>query len=172
LPPGSKDLAGAHRQVRDGIAALLPHARAANMPLAIEPLHPMQAADRACVNTLEQALDLCDELDPARTGLLGVALDIYHCWWDPKLAQQIARAGKERLLAYHVCDWLTPTRDLLSDRGMMGDGVVELKKVRGWVEAAGFDGFSEVEIFSALDWWQRDGDEVLATCIERHRSVV
>ena len=105
-------------------------------------------------------------------GMLGVALDIYHVWWDPKLEQQIARAGKERLLAYHVCDWLTPTRDLLNDRGMMGDGVVELRKIRGWVEAAGFGGFSEVEIFSALDWWQRPGEETLATCIERHRSVV
>ena len=104
--------------------------------------------------------------------MLGVALDIYHVWWDPKLQQQIARAGKERLLAYHVCDWLTPTRDLLSDRGMMGDGVVELKKIRGWVEAAGFEGFSEVEIFSALDWWQRSGEETLDTCIERHRSAV
>jgi sugar phosphate isomerase/epimerase len=151
---------------------ILPEARAAGVPLAIEPLHPMQAADRACINTLEQALDLCDELDAGRSGLLGVALDIYHVWWDPKLQQQIARAGRERLLAYHVCDWLTPTRDLLSDRGMMGDGVVEVKKIRGWVEAAGFEGFSEVEIFSALDWWQRAGEETLATCIERHRSAV
>ena len=167
-----KDLARARGEVRDGIAASLEYAREVGMPLAIEPLHPMQAADRACINTLEQALDLCDELDPQRSGMLGVALDIYHVWWDPKLEQQIARAGKQRLLAYHVCDWLTPTRDLLSDRGMMGDGVVELKKIRGWVEAAGFDGFSEVEIFSALDWWQRPGEEVLDTCIERHRSAV
>ena len=166
------DIGRARHEVRDGIAASLDYAREVGMPLAIEPLHPMQAADRACINTLEQALDLCDELDPHRTGALGVALDIYHVWWDPKLAQQIARAGKQRLLAYHVCDWLTPTRDLLSDRGMMGDGVVELKKIRGWVEAAGFAGFSEVEIFSALDWWQRDGAEVLDTCIARHRSAV
>ena len=167
-----KDIGRARGEVRDGIAASLDYARQVGMPLAIEPLHPMQAADRACINTLEQALDLCDELDAGRSGLLGVALDIYHVWWDPKLQQQIARAGRERLLAYHVCDWLTPTRDLLSDRGMMGDGVVELKKIRGWVEAAGFQGFSEVEIFSALDWWQRAGEETLATCIERHRSVV
>ncbi|GAA4354779.1 sugar phosphate isomerase/epimerase [Variovorax defluvii] len=167
-----KDIARARSEVRDGIAASLDHAREVGMPLAIEPLHPMQAADRACVNTLEQALDLCDELDPQRTGMLGVALDIYHVWWDPKLQQQIARAGRQRLLAYHVCDWLTPTRDLLNDRGMMGDGVVELRKIRGWVEQAGFAGYSEVEIFSALDWWQRPGAETLATCIERHRSVV
>ena len=167
-----KDIGRARGEVRDGIAASLEYAREVGMPLAIEPLHPMQAADRACVNTLEQALDLCDELDAQRSGMLGVALDIYHVWWDPKLKQQNARAGKERLLAYHVCDWLTPTRDLLNDRGMMGDGVVELRKIRGWVEAAGFAGFSEVEIFSALDWWQRPGEETLATCIERHRSVV
>ena len=167
-----KDIGRARNEVRDGIAASLDYAREVGMPLAIEPLHPMQAADRACINTLEHALDLCDELDAGKTGMLGVALDIYHVWWDPKLQQQIARAGRERLLAYHVCDWLTPTRDLLSDRGMMGDGVVELKKIRGWVEDAGFAGFSEVEIFSNLDWWQRPGAETLDVCIERHRSAV
>ena len=167
-----KDIGRARSEVHDGIAASLEYAREVGMPLAIEPLHPMQAAERACINTLEHALDLCDELDPKCSGMLGVALDIYHVWWDPKLAQQIARAGKERLLAYHVCDWLTPTRDLLNDRGMMGDGIVELKKIRGWVEAAGYAGFSEVEIFSTLDWWQRDGNETLDICIERHRSAV
>lgn len=167
-----KDISRARGEVRDGIAASLEYAREVGMPLAIEPLHPMQAADRACVNTLEQALDLCDALDPQGTGMLGVALDVYHCWWDPKLEQQIARAGQQRLLAYHVCDWLTPTRDLLSDRGMMGDGVIELRKLRGWVEQAGYAGYSEVEIFSELDWWKRSGDEVLDTCIARHRNVV
>ncbi|RYZ12125.1 MAG: sugar phosphate isomerase/epimerase [Comamonadaceae bacterium] len=170
--PAYKDIARARGEVRDGIAASLEYARELGMPLAIEPLHPMQAADRACINTLEQALDLCDELDPARSGMLGVALDVYHVWWDPKLQAQIERAGRERLLAFHVCDWLTPTRDLLSDRGMMGDGVIEIRKIRGWVEAAGFAGHSEVEIFSAADWWQRSGEEVLDLCIERHRSVV
>ena len=167
-----KNIARARAEVRDGIAASLEYARSAGMPLAIEPLHPMQAADRACINTLEHALDLCDELDPQRSGMLGVALDVYHVWWDPKLAEQIARAGRERLLAYHVCDWLTPTRDLLSDRGMMGDGVIELRKIRTWMEDAGYAGDAEVEIFSAIDWWQRDGDEMLATCIARHTSVV
>ncbi|MBK7263902.1 MAG: sugar phosphate isomerase/epimerase [Rubrivivax sp.] len=167
-----KDLGRARHEVRDGIAATLDYAREVGMPLAIEPLHPMQAADRACINTLEQALDLCDELDAQKTGALGVALDIYHVWWDPKLQQQIVRAGQERLLAYHVCDWLTPTRDLLSDRGMMGDGVVELKKIRGWIEATGFAGFSEVEIFSNLDWWQRPGAETLDVCISRHKTAV
>jgi sugar phosphate isomerase/epimerase len=176
------DIGRARDEVRDGIAATLEYAREVEMPLAIEPLHPMQAAERACVNTLEQALDLCDELDPISINgvslgvSLGVALDIYHVWWDPKLAPQIARAGaepkKNRLLAYHVCDWLTPTRDLLNDRGMMGDGVVELRKIRTWMEQAGYRGFSEVEIFSELDWWQRPGEEVMDTCIARHCSVV
>ena len=170
--PHYTDLARARGEVFDGIAASLDYARQVGMPLAIEPLHPMQAADRACINTLEQALDICDALDAQKTGALGVALDVYHVWWDPKLEQQIARAGKERLLAYHVCDWRLPTRDLLSDRGMMGDGVIELKKIRQWVEAAGFDGYAEVEIFSALDWWQRTGEDTLDTCIARHRAVV
>lgn len=170
--PHYTDLARARGEVFDGIAASLDYARQVGMPLAIEPLHPMQAADRACINTLEQALDICDALDARKTGALGVALDVYHVWWDPKLEQQIARSGKERLLAYHVCDWRLPTRDLLSDRGMMGDGVIELKKIRQWVEAAGFEGYAEVEIFSALDWWQRTGEETLDTCIARHCAVV
>ena len=169
--PGHKDIARSRHQVQDGIAKLLVAAREGGMPLAIEPLHPMYAADRACVNTLEQALDLCDALDPDRSGMLGVAVDLYHVWWDPKLEQQIARAGRERLLAFHVCDWLTPTTDLLNDRGMMGDGVIEIQRLRGLVEAHGFGGYSEVEIFSHR-WWDRDGDDVLATCIERHRRVV
>lgn len=170
--PAYKDIGRARGEVHDGIAATLEYARNVGMPLAIEPLHPMQAADRACINTLEQALDLCDALDPAHSGLLGVALDVYHVWWDPKLQQQIARAGRARLLAFHVCDWLTPTRDLLNDRGMMGDGVIEIPKIRGWVEATGFNGFSEVEIFSAADWWQRSGEETLAACIAAHRGAV
>jgi sugar phosphate isomerase/epimerase len=167
-----RDIAGARAQVTEGIAALLEDARARSMPLAIEPLHPMYAADRACINTLSQALDVCDALDPARSGALGVAVDAYHVWWDPQLQAQIERAGRERLLALHVCDWLVPTRDLLNDRGMMGDGVIDLRQLRAWVEAQGFSGYSEVEIFSVADWWQRDGGEVLDTCIERHRRCV
>jgi sugar phosphate isomerase/epimerase len=131
----------------------------------------MYAADRACVNTLAQALDVCDRLDPGRTGAIGVALDAYHVWWDPALWDGIARAGKDRLLAYHVCDWLVPTRDMLNDRGMMGDGVIDLKRVRAAVEAAGYAGFSEVEIFSA-EWWTRPIAEVIDVCIARHKEVV
>ncbi len=169
--PAYRDIARARSEVRDGIAASLEYATRLGMPLAIEPLHPMQAAERACINTLEQALDLCDELDPERSGMLGVAVDLYHVWWDPKLEAQLIRAGAARLMAYHVCDWLTPTRDLLNDRGMMGDGVIELKKCRQWIEAAGFSGFSEVEIFSDT-WWKKPGEDVLNICIERHKSVV
>ena len=167
-----RDIAAAREQVTEGIAALLEDARERHMPLAIEPLHPMYAADRACINTLEQALDVCDALDPARTGALGVAVDLYHVWWDPKLASQIERAGRDRLLALHVCDWLTPTTDLLNDRGMMGDGVIDIRRIRGWLEDQGYAGYSEVEIFSAANWWRRDGGEVLDTCIERHRRCV
>jgi sugar phosphate isomerase/epimerase len=167
----SRDIAAARAQVQDAIAEMLEYSRQANMPLAIEPLHPAYAADRACVNTTKQALDLCDALDPKRMGALGVALDVYHIWWDPELKPQIARAGKDRLLAFHVCDWLVPTKDILNDRGMMGDGVIDIKSVRRDVEAHGFAGYSEIEIFSN-DWWDRPMDEVLQTCIERHRSAV
>jgi sugar phosphate isomerase/epimerase len=164
LPEGSKDLVSARKRVEERIAAMLPEARKAGVPLAIEPLHPMQAAERACVNTLEQALDLCDALGEG----VGVAVDVYHVWWDPKLEQQIRRAGKARILAYHICDWLVPTRDLLNDRGMMGDGVIDLPRIRSWVEREGYAGFHEVEIFSEHDWWRREPDEVLRTCKDRH----
>jgi sugar phosphate isomerase/epimerase len=166
LPQGSRDIDGARAMVADGIAAVLPHARACQVPLALEPMHPMYAADRACVNTLAQALDLCDQLGDG----MGVAIDVYHTWWDPDLPRQIARAGK-RILAYHVCDWLVPTRDLLVDRGMMGDGVIDLPGIRRMIEAAGYRGTQEVEIFSAENWWKRPGDEVLKTCIERFNTV-
>jgi sugar phosphate isomerase/epimerase len=167
----SKDIAAARAQVEDAIAEMLEYARTAAMPLAIEPLHPAYAADRACVNTTKHALDICDRLDPNRSGALGVALDVYHIWWDVELLPQISRAGKDRLLAFHVCDWLVPTKDILNDRGMMGDGVIDIKSVRAAVEAQGFDGYSEIEIFSN-HWWAKPIDEVLQTCIERHRSVV
>ena len=170
LPAKSRDLAGAREQVMEGIAAILPHARQCGVPLAIEPLHPMYAADRACVNTLAQALDLCDALNPKRSGALGVAVDVYHVWWDPELQAQIKRAGRKRILAYHICDWLVPTTDLLLDRGMMGDGVIDLKRIRSWVEGAGYRGFHEVEIFSRANWWRRDPDEVLRIIKKRHRG--
>jgi sugar phosphate isomerase/epimerase len=168
LPPGSRDIAAARQMVMDGLAALLPHARANKIPLAIEPLHPMYAGDRACVNTLKQALDMAGQLGDD----VGVAIDVYHLWWDPDFETQIARAGREkRILGYHICDWLVPTKDLLLDRGMPGDGVIDLPRVRGWIEQAGYKGHTEIEIFSAKDWWTRPGDEVLKTCIERYNAT-
>jgi len=168
----SRDLAGAREMVRDGLGLLYEYARGAGMPLAIEPLHPMYAADRACVNTMAQANALCDELAPDGADGLGIAVDVYHVWWDPLLRAEIIRAGeRNRLFAYHICDWLVPTRDLLNDRGMMGDGVIDLPLIRGWMEAAGYRGLHEVEIFSAQDWWKRDGDEVLLTCRRRHAEA-
>lgn len=168
LPQGSRDIAGARAQVRDGIAAVLDHARAAKVPLAIEPLHPMYAGDRSCVNTMAEANALCDELGEG----VGIALDVYHVWWDPDLPTQIARAGRDRLLAFHVCDWLVPTRDLLLDRGMMGDGVIDIPAIRAQVEATGYDGLVEVEIFSRDRWWPEDPDIVLRTIVDRARTCV
>jgi sugar phosphate isomerase/epimerase len=167
----SKDIAAARSQVEDGIAELLDYAKQAGIPLAIEPLHPSYAGDRACVNTIAHALDICDRLDPGRTGHAGVALDVYHVWWDPELEAGIKRAGRERLLAFHVCDWLVPTKHILNDRGMMGDGVIDIPHIRGMVEGEGFAGYCEVEIFSD-DWWSKPLEHVLEECIARHGSAV
>ena len=168
LPEGSRDLAGARQQVADGIAAIAGSAEKAGIRLAIEPLHPMYAADRNCVSTLGQALDIAEGVGPN----IGVAIDTYHVWFDPDLPAQIARAGESnRIFAHHICDWLVPTKDMLLDRGMMGDGVIDLAGFRDMIEAAGFHGPQEVEIFSAGDWWTRDMDEVLTTCITRYKEI-
>jgi len=167
----SKHIAEARAQVEEAIAALLEHANAAGVPLAIEPLHPMYAADRACVNTLCQALDICDRLDPDGARRLGIVVDVYHVWWDPEVYTQIERAGKRRIHAFHVSDWLVPTRDLFSDRGMMGDGVIDLPRLRAAVEGKGCALPCEVEVISEA-WWSRPIHEVLATVVERHRTVV
>ncbi|MCV6824802.1 MULTISPECIES: sugar phosphate isomerase/epimerase family protein [Halocynthiibacter] len=163
LADGSKDIDGARAIVEEGLAKTLDYARSVGMPIAIEPLHPMYAADRACVNTLRQTLDICDKLGEG----IGAAVDVYHVWWDPEIQEQIKRAGKERLYAFHVCDWLLETKDMLTDRGMMGDGVIDIPALRKGVEAQGFDGLVEVEIFSATNWWKRDPDEVMQVLIER-----
>jgi sugar phosphate isomerase/epimerase len=165
LPPGSKDLPGARAQVRDGLHAIIAEARAAGVALALEPLHPMTCADRSVLSTLGQALDLCDELGAGS----GVALDVYHVWWDPDLARQVARAGS-RIAAFHVCDWKVPTLDTVFDRGLPGEGVIDIPGIRAMVEAAGYaGGFAEVEILSRA-WWQHDPDEVL-TEIKRCHSI-
>src|SRR5215469_7306733 len=165
LPQGMRCLDTARIMFADGIAAVLPHARAAKVPLALEPMHPMYAADRGCITTLAEMTDFCDALGDG----LGVAIDTYHVWWDPNLAREIARAGT-RIIGHHICDWLVPTRHLLTDRGMMGDGVIDFPKIRRMIEAAGYRGIQEVEIFSE-DWWARPGDEVLRVVMERFRTV-
>ncbi|MBM3489251.1 MAG: sugar phosphate isomerase/epimerase [Alphaproteobacteria bacterium] len=167
LPAGSRDLAGARAMVADGLAELLPEARAAGVTLAVEPLHPMYAADRCCINTLPQAIQLCDALGPG----VGIAVDVYHLWWDPDLLTQIGRAGR-RVVAFHVCDWLATTKDLLLDRGMMGDGVADIRAIAAAVEAAGYRGPIEVEIFSRDNWWKRPGEEVVQVSVERFRDCV
>lgn len=171
-PEGSRDLSSARAQVHDGVAELLEVAKAVGVPLALEPLHPVYASNRSVLNTIAQALQMCEQVDPAQSGYLGVAVDAYHCWWDPHLHTSIAQAGRaKRILAYHVCDWLYDTQDVLLDRGMMGDGVVDLSALRRSVEAAGYAGFVEVEIFSKENWWRRDVEEVLSLCAERLQTV-
>jgi sugar phosphate isomerase/epimerase len=147
--PG-QPLAESRRQIADGIAAVEPHARARAVKLAVEPLHPMYAADRSAISTLRQARELCDVLGSDQ---VGIAVDVYHCWWDPDLDDEIARIGAAgRLLAFHLCDWRVDTRHLLTDRGLMGEGCIDLKRIRASVETAGFSGWNEVEIFSTEKW--------------------
>lgn len=166
LPPGSKDLPGARQMVAEGLAAILPEARAAGVTLALEPLHPMTCADRSVLSTLGQALDLCDSLGAGT----GVALDVYHVWWDPDLAAQVARAGS-RIAAFHVCDWKVPTSDTVFDRGIPGEGCIDIPAIRQMVEAQGYAGLAEVEILSK-HWWQQDPDEVLPLLKARHAAAV
>jgi sugar phosphate isomerase/epimerase len=130
----------------------------------------MFAADRSCLNTIPQALAICDALDPNRSRGLGLAIDTYHVWWDPEVYDQIARIGRDRLLAFHICDWVVPTRNLMTGRGMMGDGVIEIAKLRDAVERQGFAGPCEVEVISD-EWWTRPLDEILATVVERYRTA-
>ncbi|MDF2378134.1 MAG: sugar phosphate isomerase/epimerase [Verrucomicrobiales bacterium] len=155
--PG-QPLEESRKQIADGIAAVLPLAEEHGIKLAIEPLHPMYADDRSAINTMDSANAVCDLLDHP---LVGIAADVYHIWWDPDLEAQIRLTGeKNRLFAFHLCDWMTPTTDLLNDRGLMGEGCIDLKGIRAMVEATGFDGFNEVEVFSER-WWARDQNEFL-----------
>jgi sugar phosphate isomerase/epimerase len=157
------------RQIADGIAAVLPAALEAGVRLAIEPLHPMYADDRSAVNTMRQAREICDALGSPAS--LGIAVDAYHVWWDPELEEQIALAGREhRLFAFHICDWLTPTTDLLNDRGLMGDGCINLRGMSAWVDAAGFTGHREVEIFSNR-WWAADPGAFLDAIASRYQGI-
>jgi sugar phosphate isomerase/epimerase len=146
-------LPDARKQVAEGMAAMLPAAEGAGVKLAIEPLHPMYAGDRSCINRMAEARHICEQL---KHPLVGIACDVYHVWWDPDLEAEIKKAGEMKtLFGYHVCDWRPNTRHLLTDRGLMGDGCIDLRTIRGWVEATGFRGFNEVEIFSE-EYWAMD----------------
>lgn len=160
-----QSLAKSRKQIREGIEAILPHAESLNVRLGIEPLHPMYADTRSAINTLEQANDLASFIE---SDLVGVVVDVYHLWWDMHLKQQILRSGRERyLFAYHICDWKSPTEDMLNDRGLMGEGCIPLRQIRQWVEEAGFDGYHEVEIFSNR-YWSMDQSEFLDKIINAY----
>ena len=170
LPRGSKDVVAARQRVGEHLAELVPFARDHGVRMLLEPLHPMYAADRAVVSTLGQALDMAAPFDPAD---VAVAVDTFHVWWDPELAEQIARAGRERRLAsYQVCDFNLPiAADALLSRGMMGDGVIDFPTITGWVRDAGYEGPIEVEIFNQ-EVWDTDGDKTLAVMKERYEELV
>ena len=166
---GSRDITRARARAKDGLASLIPHARAAGVTLGLEPLHPMLCALRSVLTSLQMTNDWCDELDADDT--LGVVVDVYNLWWEPSLAQEIARAAG-RICTFHVSDWLRDTCDLRLDRGMIGDGVIDIRTIRTMVEAAGYTGHNEVEIFSARNWWRRDADDVVQTVMERCQACL
>jgi sugar phosphate isomerase/epimerase len=169
LPEGSKNLAAARNQVAEAAGLLAAHGRGVGVRIALEPLHPVYAAERSCLSLLSEALDICDAIEGSSDDpWLGTCLDVHHLWWDPNLRREIVRAGAaRRIFGFHVCDWLVPTEDVLNDRGMMGDGVIDISGIRRDVEAAGYAGAVEVEIFSAKNWWKRPMAETLGVCQER-----
>jgi sugar phosphate isomerase/epimerase len=162
-----QSLYDSRKQIQEGIESLLPYAAQAGVKLAIEPLHPMYADTRSAINTLGQANDMAEAVD---SPWVGIAVDVYHLWWDPALEQEIKRCGQHgNLLAFHVCDWNVPTVDMLNDRGLMGEGCIPVPTIRKWVEEAGFDGFNEVEIFSHK-FWKEDQSEFLKKIIKAYRE--
>lgn len=170
LPAGSRDIDAARRHVGDAVGELVPHALQAGVRLAIEPLHPMYCSDRCVVSTLKQALDLAA---PYPSAAVGVMVDTYHLWWDDQVWAQIARAGaEERIACFQVADWITPLPEgVLLGRGLPGEGCVELRRFREAVDAAGYTGPIEVEVFHA-DVWARPGREVLDASIAGYLSHV
>jgi sugar phosphate isomerase/epimerase len=166
--PGTRGLSESLGLVADLMAVAAPRAAASGVKLALEPLHPVYAGDRSCLVSVRDAVALCNAIAHP---CVGIAIDVYHVWWDSSLKEELKRAGPERILGYHLCDWLATTRDILLDRGMMGDGVADLKSIRATVEGAGYTGPCEIEIFSAADWWTRDPDDVLDTCVARFQRV-
>ena len=167
LPKGNNDLAGHRARVTDALHDLAAHALQTGVKLGIEPLHPMYCGDRSVINTITAANDLCRDLGAAAT----LVPDVYHCWWDPNFRTELIRAGKDGFPTFHLCDWLRPTRTLF-DRGMVGDGIIDLPAIRGWLDEIGYQGVFELEIFSELDWWQRPGEETVRIAIERCAPLV
>jgi sugar phosphate isomerase/epimerase len=168
LPEGSRDLPAARDRVAAGIETLVPYAAERGVRLALEPLHPIFCADRAVLSTLGQALDLAERFPPDQ---VGVVVDTYHVWWDPHLEDQLQRA-RGRIASFQVCDWITPLpADTLLGRGMMGDGHIDLHAITMLVEAAGYRGDVEVEIFNA-EVWSADPDAVVATMMRRYAEHV
>lgn len=164
-----QSLTVSRKQIQEGIEAILPLAEKLNVKLAIEPLHPMYAADRSAINTLGQANDMAEAF---ASPYVGVAVDVYHLWWDENLEAEIARCGNNgNLLAYHVCDWKVNTLDMLNDRGLMGEGCIDIKQITEWVENAGFKGYTEVEIFSNLHW-AKDQDIFLKEIVDTFQKFV
>jgi sugar phosphate isomerase/epimerase len=166
-PASDRDIDRARKEVEEGIEQIVPYAQEYGVKLGIEPLHPMYAAERSVINTLSQANSIAEQYLPHE---VGVVVDVFHVWWDPELYQQITRAAG-RILGFHVSDWIVPTPDMLMGRGMMGDGVIELRRIRKAVETAGYTGPIEVEIFNQKIWDQ-PGDEVIATMKERYLKHV
>ncbi len=166
-PAPDRDIATGRAMVEEGIATIVPYAQQRAVRLGIEPLHPMYAAERSVVVTLAQALSVAERFDPS---VVGVLVDVYHVWWDPELYAQIRRAAG-RIVGLHVSDWLVPTPDLLHGRGMMGDGVIEIRRIRSAVDETGYSGFIEVEIFNRAIW-EQPGDQVLALIKERYLACV
>jgi len=165
---GSRGIAESLKQATDMVAEAAPWAADAGVRLGLEPLHPVYGGNRSCLVTVRDTVDMCEAIDHPS---LGIAVDVYHVWWDLTLAEQLRRVAGERIVGFHLCDWLAETTDVLFDRGMMGDGVADIRSLRSAVEATGFDGLCEVEVFSAQNWWKRDPDEVLDVCVERFRTV-
>ncbi len=162
--PG-QSLAKSREQIQEGIEKVLPFAMEHGVKLAIEPLHPMYADTRSAVNTMEQANDMAEAIG---SDSVGVAADVYHLWWDPHLEKEILRCGQNgNLFAFHICDWNSPTVDLLNDRGLMGEGCINIPEIRGWVEKAGFSGYNEVEIFSDR-LWAMDQQEFLDNIVKSY----
>ena len=165
--PGTLGLVETQKHLAEKVATLAPHAAAAGVRLALEPLNPMFGGNRTCLFTVAETLNRCDTIAAPN---VGVAVDVYHVWWDTTLAASLAN-GNGRIFGYHLCDWLETTQDMLLDRGMMGDGVADLPAIRAAVEGAGYSGPCEVEVFSAANWWKRDPAEVLDVMVDRFRRL-